>query len=432
MVKKVFSIVLALACLFMLVAGVIGIRDVLNEKEEGERNKAETLEKLDTLKAGVEQLESNRAAYEEGLVAYEEGTAAYEQGKEDLAAGEAEYAAGQETLQSGKVQLAEGQKTYDSSLAQYNYSLANREAIIDQKTEEYIAANPEAVNALVEQNLDTGIETAVAQQIDSMVQQNLAAWKAQNPDATENQIAAMEAGIRAQVEADYDLIKAGVMANDEAMAQIRAAVEAQVKVGIRAQVEQQVDKQLADAAAQLTAGKAKLDSSKVQLAEGQAKLDAAEQEIADGKATLEAAEQQLAEGKEQLDTFEAGQAQIDEGYAQLMENEKIAAKVEAGMDALDAGYEVVDEETEITTADLVGRAVYIALGMLAAVAGLIALLLKAPKCKVLAIAAIVLALAGNVVGLIRNYAEQQLPMAALIVLAVATILFFFTRGKKAA
>ena len=46
--------------------------------------------------------------------------------------------------------------------------------------------------------------------------------------------------------------------------------------------------------------------------------------------------------------------------------------------------------------------------------------------------ALVLAVAGNVVGLIRTYSEQQLPMIALIVLVVAAILFFFTRGKAEA
>ena len=94
MVKKVFSIVLILACLFMLVAGAFGIKDILQEKSDGEKNKAETLEKLDTLKAGVAELEKNRAAYEEGLKAYEDGTAEYEQGQKDLEAGEADYEAG--------------------------------------------------------------------------------------------------------------------------------------------------------------------------------------------------------------------------------------------------------------------------------------------------------------------------------------------------
>ena len=140
MVKKVFSIVLILACLFMLVAGAFGIKDILQEKSDGEKNKAETLEKLDTLKAGVAELEKNRAAYEEGLKAYEDGTAEYEQGQKDLEAGEADYEAGKIKIANGKVALAAGQKEYDTSLAQYNYTVNNRDTVIDQKTEEYINA----------------------------------------------------------------------------------------------------------------------------------------------------------------------------------------------------------------------------------------------------------------------------------------------------
>lgn len=432
MVKKVFSIVLILACLFMLVAGAFGIKDVLQEKRDGEKNKAETLEKLDTLKAGVAELEKNRAAYEEGLKAYEDGTAEYEQGQKDLKAGEADYEAGKIKIANGKAALAAGQKEYDTSLAQYNYTVNNRDTVIDQKTEEYIKANPAVVNGLIEKNLDTGVEAAVKQQSEAMVQQELAKFKAANPEADEATLKAAEAQIRAAVEAQHDAIKAGVMANDEAMAKIRAGVEAQVKAGIREQVAAQVDAGIADAKVKLAAGKAKLDKSKAELRAGEAALAAAEKQLAEGKDKLSAAEDQLADGKTQLETFEAGQKQIDAGYATLMENEKIAAKVEKGMDALDAGYEVVDEESEITTADLVGRAVYIGLGMLGALFGLIAAFVKLPKCKVFGAIALVLAVAGNVVGLIRTYSEQQLPMIALIVLAVAAILFFFTRGKAEA
>lgn len=345
MVKKVFSIVLILACLFMLVAGAFGIKDILQEKSDGEKNKAETLEKLDTLKAGVAELEKNRAAYEEGLKAYEDGTAEYEQGQKDLEAGEADYEAGKTKIANGKVALAAGQKEYDTSLAQYNYTVNNRDTVIDQKTEEYIKANPAVVNGLIEKNLDTGVEAAVKQQSEAMVQQKLAEFKAANPEADEATLKAAEAQIRTAVEAQHDAIKAGVMANDEAMAKIRAGVEAQVKAGIREQVAAQVDAGIADAKVKLAAGKAKLDKSKAELRAGEAALAAAEKQLAEGKDKLSAAEDQLADGKTQLETFEAGQKQIDAGYATLMENEKIAAKVENGMDALDAGYAVVDEET---------------------------------------------------------------------------------------
>ena len=99
MLRKLISAVMVIACLFMLVAGAFGIRDIMQEKSDGEKEKAATLEKLDTLKAGKEKLESNRADYEEGKTAYADGTAAYEKGKAD-------YAKGQQDLKDGLITTA--------------------------------------------------------------------------------------------------------------------------------------------------------------------------------------------------------------------------------------------------------------------------------------------------------------------------------------
>ena len=109
------------------------------------------------------------------------------------------------------------------------------------------------------------------------------------------------------------VLKMAVMANDEAMAKIRAGVEAQVKAGIREQVAAQVDAGIADAKVKLAAGKAKLDKSKAELRAGEAALAAAEKQLAEGKDKLSAAEDQLADGKTQLETFEAGQNPADYG-----------------------------------------------------------------------------------------------------------------------
>ena len=46
MARKLISVIMILACLFMLFAGALGIRDILQEKSDGEKEKAETLEKL--------------------------------------------------------------------------------------------------------------------------------------------------------------------------------------------------------------------------------------------------------------------------------------------------------------------------------------------------------------------------------------------------
>lgn len=44
MLRKLISAVMVIACLFMLVAGAFGIRDIMQEKSDGEKEKAATLE----------------------------------------------------------------------------------------------------------------------------------------------------------------------------------------------------------------------------------------------------------------------------------------------------------------------------------------------------------------------------------------------------
>ncbi len=452
MSRKIISVIIVLTCLFMLVAGVLGIRDVLQEKSDGEKEKAETLESLDTLKAGVEKLEANRQAYEDGKLAYDEGTAAYEQGKSDyakgqsdLAAGINEYNDGKNTLAAGKAEYAAGMKEYKEKLATYEYSLANKEAIIDKNTADYIAANADSVNALVEQNMPQGVDAAVKQKLEPQIQNQLEAYKAANPEATAEQLAAAETQIREAVYGGYyDTVKAQIEANPDAMAQVRALVTEQVHAGVRQQVAAQVDASLADAQKQLEAGKAKLDAAAKEIEAGEKKLSAAESEIAAGRQKLTDAakqltdaEQQLADGKEQLDTFEEGQAQVDAGYAVLMKNEKIAAKVnDEGMDALDAGYLVVEESTAETTEDLVTRAVYIGLSMLAALIGIVAAAMAAKGRRVNVIAGVMLLLmaAALILGVIRSFSAHPLQMAAMIVLMVAAIVFAVSgmKSKEAA
>lgn len=452
MSRKIISVIMVLTCLFMLVAGVLGIRDVLQEKSDGEKEKAETLESLDTLKAGVEKLEANRQAYEDGKLAYDEGTAAYEQGKSDyakgqsdLAAGINEYNDGKNTLAAGKAEYAAGMKEYKEKLATYEYSLANKEAIIDKNTADYIAANADSVNALVEQNMPQGVDAAVKQQLEPQIQNQLEAYKAANPEATAEQLEAAEAQIRETVYGGYyDTVKAQIEANPDAMAQVRALVTEQVHAGVRQQVAAQVDASLADAQKQLEAGKAKLDAAAKEIEAGEKKLSAAESEIAAGRQKLTDAakqltdaEQQLADGKEQLDTFEEGQAQVDAGYAVLMKNEKIAAKVnDEGMDALDAGYLVVEESTAETTEDLVTRAIYIGLSMLAALIGIVAAAMAAKGRRVNVIAGVMLLLmaAALILGVIRSFSAHPLQMAAMIVLMVAAIVFAVSgmKSKEAA
>ena len=485
MMRKLISAVMVIACLFMLVAGAFGIRDIMQEKSDGEKEKAATLEKLDTLKAGKEKLESNRADYEEGKTAYADGTAAYEKGKadyakgqQDLAAGLREYNAGKKTLAQGKAdyaagekRLAAGQKEYDAGMKQYNEKLAeynasvkNKDALVTAATEQYIKENQKTVDALIAQNVEAQVDGAAKQQMlapeiqkqmEDAVNQQLLAYKQTKPDASEQELAAVAQKAQADVEAaTLEKVTAAIKADEKTMAYITSEVTKAVEAGVRAEVEKQVDAKLADASKQLSKAKAKLDAAKKQLdagkaelaknaptiAAGEKKLDAAEKELDAGKAKLvdaekqlADAEKQLADGKAKLDEFETGQAQIDAGYETLMQNEKIAAKVKNDkMDALDAGYLVVDESTAETTEDLVTRAIYIGAAMLAALLGIIAAVigLKGKNVKALAIVTFVVALASLIYGITRHFGAHPLQMAAIIVLAAAAFLFVFAVGKK--
>lgn len=485
MLRKLVSAIMVIACLFMLVAGAFGVRDILREKSDGEKEKAATLEKLDTLKAGKEKLEENRAAYEEGKTSYADGTAAYEQGKADYAKGQQdlqnglkEYNDGKATLEQGKAdyaagekQLAYGQKQYDTGMKQYNeklaeyeYSVKNKDAIVTAATEEYIKENQKTVDALVAQNVEAQVTAAAKQQMltpdvqkqmEDAVNQQLLAYKQANPDASEAELTAVAEKAQAAVEAaTLQKVEAAIKADEKTMAYITSEVTKAVEAGVRDEVEKEVDAQLADASKQLTNAKAKLDAAKKQLdagkaelaknaptiAAGEKKLAAAEAELDAGKAKLvdaekqlADAEKQLADGKAKLDEFEAGQAQIDAGYETLMQNEKIAAKVKNdNMDALDAGYLVVEESTAETTEDLVTRAVYMGASMIAALLGIIAavLVFKGRDARVYALVIFVVAMASLIFGITRHLAAHPVQMAAMIALCSAALVFIPAAIRK--
>lgn len=485
MLRKLVSAIMVIACLFMLVAGAFGVRDILREKSDGEREKAATLEKLDTLKAGKEKLEENRAAYEEGKTSYADGTAAYEQGKADYAKGQQdlqnglkEYNDGKATLEQGKAdyaagekQLAYGQKQYDTGMKQYNeklaeyeYSVKNKDAIVTAATEEYIKENRTTVDALVAQNVEAQVTAAAKQQMltpdvqkqmEDAVNQQLSAYKQANPDASEAELAAVTEKAQAAVEAaTLQKVEAAIKADEKTMAYITSEVTKAVETGVRDEVEKEVDAQLADASKQLSEAKAKLDAAKQQLdagkaelaknaptiAAGEKKLAAAEKELDAGKAKLidaekqlADAEKQLADGKAKLDEFEAGQAQIDAGYETLLQNEKIAAKVKNdNMDALDAGYLVVEESTAETTEDLVTRAVYMGASMIAALLGIIAAVcvFKGRDARMLALVIFVVAMASLIFGITRRFAAHPVQMAAMIALCSAGLVFIPAAIRK--
>ncbi len=485
MSRKLISAIMVIACLFMLVAGAFGIRDIMKEKSDGEKEKAATLEKLDTLKAGKEKLEENRAAYEEGKTSYADGTAAYEQGKADYAKGQqdlqnglreyndgkatldkgkADYAAGEKKLAYGQQQYDAGMQQYNEKLAEYNYSVKNKDAIVTAATEQYIKENQASVDALIAKNVEAQVSAAakqqmatpeIQQQMEEAVNVQRENYMAEHPYASEAELVAVTEKAQAAVEAaTLEKVTAAIKADEATMAHITSEVTKAVEAGIRAEVEKEVSAQLADAKKQLQSAKAKLDEAKKQLDAGKAELaknaptiadgekklaaaanelDAGKTKLVDAEKQLADAEKQLADGKAKLDEFEAGQAQIDAGYETLMQNEKIAAKVKNdNMDALDAGYLVVEESTAETTEDLVTRAVYMGVSMIAALLGIIAavLVFKGRDARVLAIVIFAVSMASLIYGITRHFAAHPVQMAAMITLCSAALIFIPAAIRK--
>lgn len=146
---KVVSVLTILACLFMLIAGALGMSDVMEQKDVKTQEGAEARQQIDTLAAGIEELESNRQTYNEGKQTYEKGLAQYNAGLAKYKASLKEYTEGLATLKSktadyekGKITYANGVKEYNAGLSKYNSSLqsynAGREAL-NSKTAEYNA-----------------------------------------------------------------------------------------------------------------------------------------------------------------------------------------------------------------------------------------------------------------------------------------------------
>lgn len=131
---KVCSIILVLAGIFMLVAGGLGIKKVLDAKKVKTTEREEALANIQLLKEGISTLEANRQAYEDGKVAYEEGTRAYEAGKSKLATGQTEYNTGQTTLASAKQQYNEGLASYNAGVSEYEAGLT----LYNEKYQEHL------------------------------------------------------------------------------------------------------------------------------------------------------------------------------------------------------------------------------------------------------------------------------------------------------
>ena len=116
----IISVCLIAASIFGLFAGVSSFSDIMNVKEYKEKDAEEGLESIDTLDAGLDQLQENEGTYLAGVDTYTAGLISYSEGKTQLSAGYAAYYAGKKQLEEGKAAYAAGKKQIEDNTAAYN------------------------------------------------------------------------------------------------------------------------------------------------------------------------------------------------------------------------------------------------------------------------------------------------------------------------
>lgn len=472
----IISICLIAASVFGLFAGVNGLQDVLSIKEYKEHDAEEGLEQInDVLLPGIAQLKENEGTYTDGVGTYEAGLITYQNGQAELAAGGAKLAA-------GAADLAKGQADYDAGVAEL---AAGKQKYAEGKA--MIEANTEAYNegkAMLEkiQPLMPYVDTYVK------IRNDVSPFLPGFSSAQEwfmKVVRPVAANIGLTIPDDVNDFP-GYIQN------MVAEGKAQMKVyedGVA---------QLAQAEKDIAAGEAKLAAGKAQLDAGYADYAKGQSDYAAGKAQLDQGAKDLADGKAQLSVFEDGAAQVAAGlelllsqpeyrsnegkgdkvicpsvraiceerlgedftYWKLDENGEVLVMNGCQYVDLDVAEEIAYAardyisvyQTETLTKELYGRMGTYACLLLAAVAGILAGLFgllcvgkisggKIGTATVCGYISAVLAIAGNVVGLIFGYTGYAYPnkvvtgdtfeyvftgkmqVTALIILAVVAVIF---------
>ncbi len=369
---RLAAAVLALCCLFALIASPLSVRRG-TEELRGDRARAEELqertvrlrelaeklegegEELDTLKyefarqlvtdqVGSQQLLEGEEKLREGEEQYESGLAQYEEGREKLDAAQAEY-------DRGAAELRDAQARYDAGAAAYRegkakYDAAQQELSEGQRAyDEGMAAYEEGQRQLAE---------GQAAYDEGLARYNLAKGALDAVEPLYQAVMVLQERVD-ELQKEYDeavargdYIRAGLLAAQLAAA--RAALEGQLgdlSLASLVQRYEEAREELAAAERELAEGKAALD-------EGYARAAEAEQQLADAKKRLDEGYAQLAEAEEQLREAEKqlaeGKAALDEGYAQLAEGGKqIAegrAEAEEARQKLSEGRKTLDENRE--------------------------------------------------------------------------------------
>ena len=107
----IISVCLIAASIFGLFAGVSSFSDIMNVKEYKEKDAEEGLESIDTLDAGLDQLQENEGTYLAGVDTYTAGLISYSEGKKQLEEGKAAYAAGKKQIEDNTAAYNEANAT---------------------------------------------------------------------------------------------------------------------------------------------------------------------------------------------------------------------------------------------------------------------------------------------------------------------------------
>lgn len=458
---KLVSILLALASIFGIIAGGLGIRDGLAVKDELTSGEGDPVAQLTD---GISQLKENEKAYKDGVIQYKDGLVQLEDGAAQLADGEVQLADGKKQLKDGEAQLAQGYKDYAAGQKQ----LADGQKQIDANT----AAYKEGKATLAK------IEPIVP-----YLNQYIAFR-----DGTIAKLPGFETAQEWFMAVVRPLMKKlGLFDIPKDVRDLPKYVIDMVKDG-KAQLKQYEDglKQLAEGKKALAAGKKQLQDGEAQLADGRKQVAQGEKDLAKGYSDYEDGQKQLKDGRKQLKMFEDGmgqlQAGLDEVLAQkhyirkdgtvvvaspadklgkdfdyvkynkdgskieMLDKTKTYIDLDQATQVRDTLATYVDDMTQNATKEIMGRLIMSALLVLGSIFGLIAALRGLLKTKgfvpgVIAALAGLAALIGGIATKFNDYvfllanggATGKLQMAGIILFALAACCFavvtFFTRDK---
>ena len=298
------------------------------------------------LEEGRAELVAREAEYAAGAAALADGWAELEAARVLAQQGQAELDDAALTLSQGEAQYAAGLKELQAKEAELSAAEAEAQALRGwlDKVLSPAADDPAAVLAgLTTPQLADQSYAALFGPLDQALEQA----RPNLPPAQQGQVDRL----RAALPADGDALWAGLTGEQSAA---YAAGLSQALIGGYALLDPVADETLdalADARAQLEAGKAQLAATRAQLDAGQAELAAGRAELAEAQALVRSGTAELESRQAQL---EAGRAELDAGWKEYNDGAAAfadaQAQAESALAELEAGQVLLDEEGESLSA----------------------------------------------------------------------------------